>query len=81
MWRSARLGLINPRDNNYGTNLVEIVVRSDQKDRLMGDLAALGVTRAALYPDLEGLSWDLNYRHQAGRGALISSAPIEPIQD
>ena len=66
---------------DYGTDLVEIVVRSGQKDRLMGDLAALGITRAELYPDLEGLSWDLNYKHQAVRSVRISSAPIEPIQD
>jgi len=77
----ASFKTINPRQNDYGTDLVEIVVRSGQKDRLMGDLAALGITRAALYPDLEGLSWDLNYKHQAVRSVRISSAPIEPIQD
>jgi FRG domain-containing protein len=71
----------NPRHNAYGTDLVEIVVRSDQKDGFMGDLAALGFTRATLYPDLEGLSWDLNHQHQANRIVLSSSAPIEPIQD
>jgi len=47
----------------------------------MGDLAALGITRAVLYPDLEGLSWDLNYKHQAVRRIRSSAAPIEPIED
>jgi hypothetical protein len=72
---------VNPRQNAYGTDLVEVVVRSDQKDTLIRDLAALGFTRATLYPDLEGLSWDLNYKHQACRNIRINSAPIEPIQD
>ena len=71
----------NPRHNAYGTDLVEIVVRSHQKYTLMDDLAALGFTRATLYPDLEGLSWDLNYKHQATRIVQSNSAPIEPIQD
>jgi hypothetical protein len=70
----------NQRQNAYGTNLVEIVVRSDQKHALIQDLAAVGISKATLFPDLEGLSWDLNYKHRA-IPKVIGRRPPEPIVD
>lgn len=78
---SLQFETCNERQNAYGTNLVEIVVRSDQKRLLIRDLAVLGISRATLFPDLEGLSWDLNYRHQAVQKVVCRGAQIEPIQD
>lgn len=46
--------------NPFDTNLVEIVVPSHIKSMVIRDLHVLGINRATLFPDLDGLSWDLN---------------------
>jgi hypothetical protein len=46
--------------NAFNTNLVEIVIPKKIKSMLVRDLHVLGINKATLFPDLEGLSWDLN---------------------
>jgi len=46
--------------NAFNTDLVEIIVPKKIKSALIRDLHVLGINRATLFPDLEGLSWDLN---------------------
>jgi hypothetical protein len=54
----------NPRHNEYGTNLIEFLVPAGTKRSLLEDLAVLGISRSSLFPDLEGLSWELNNTHR-----------------
>lgn len=46
--------------NAFSTNLVEFIVPGAIKQMLIRDLHVFGISRATLFPDLEGLSWDLN---------------------
>jgi hypothetical protein len=51
-------------NNPFGTNLVEIIVPAHTKTMVIRDLHVLGINKATLFPDLEGLSWDLNKTHR-----------------
>ena len=54
----------NPRHDQFGTNLIEFLVPAGTAKRyILKDLAALGISRSSLFPDLEGLSWELNNAH------------------
>lgn len=55
-------------------SLFEIVIASDFKRKLMQELSDLGITRASLFPDLEGLSWQLNYSNQARQVVYFGDA-------
>jgi hypothetical protein len=50
--------------NAFGTNLVEIIVPSRVKSMVLRDLHVFGISKATLFPDWEGLSWDLNKMNQ-----------------
>lgn len=50
--------------NTFGTDLVEMIVPGNTKTMVIRDLHVLGINRATLFPDLEGLSWDLNKMHR-----------------
>jgi hypothetical protein len=54
----------NARHNQYGTDLIEFLVRAGTKRSILEDLAVLGISRSSLFPDLEGLSWELNNAHR-----------------
>jgi len=60
---SSEFVSFNPVHNEFGTNLIEFVVPSSIKRTVIDDLDALGVNRASLFPNWEGLSWDLNRTH------------------
>jgi hypothetical protein len=45
--------------------MVEIPILSSTKHNFMLELISLGVSRASLFPDLEGLSWNLNYQNKS----------------
>jgi len=55
---------INAKVNKYGTDLIEFLVPAFSKNDILGDLAVLGISRSSLFPDLEGLSWELNNCHK-----------------
>jgi hypothetical protein len=62
----------NPRHNQFGTNLIEFVVPAGTaKEYILKDLAVLGISRSSLFPDLEGLSWELNNAHTIFRTIKI----------
>jgi hypothetical protein len=66
----------NPRHNQFGTNLIEFFVPAGTaKGYILKDLAALGISRSSLFPDLEGLSWELNNAHRIFETIKI---PIKP---
>ena len=50
--------------NSFGTNLVELIVPAKTKTMVIRDLHVFGISKATLFPDLEGLSWDLNKMHR-----------------
>jgi hypothetical protein len=52
---------MNPVHNEFGTDVIEIYVPSDRKRLVLEDLAAFGITRSSLFPDLDGLAMELNY--------------------
>jgi FRG domain-containing protein len=56
--------------NEFGTNLVEIIVAGGLKSMLLRDLHVFGISEDTLFPDFEGLSGDLNRmsRPQIDRG-------------
>lgn len=45
----------------------EIQILSIMKYDFLHELSSLGISRASLFPDLEGLSWDINHRFRATR--------------
>lgn len=59
-------------------DLFEITVASESKHELMRELSSLGVTRSSLFPDLEGLSWHLNYSRQVVRTIHAKFRPVPP---
>jgi hypothetical protein len=62
----------------FGTDLMTIVVESTHKETLRRELATLGITRESLFPDLEGLSAELNHVNGGGIKILRSSGiPLE----
>jgi hypothetical protein len=55
-----------------------IVVESTYKGTLRRELGTLGITRESLFPDLEGLSAELNHTNSGGVRTLRSSGiPLE----
>jgi hypothetical protein len=70
----------NPEHQKMGSNLVEFIVPTDKKHEIIKDLDLLGVSRSALFPDLEGLSWQIAYRHKAVRHILSKGRPIEELE-
>ena len=55
----------NPRHNQFGTNLIEFFVPAGTaKGYILKDLAVFGISRSSLFPDLEGLSWEMNNTHR-----------------
>ena len=58
--------------------LFEIPIASESKHELMQELSTLGVTRFSLFPDLEGLSWHLNYSRQSVRTVYGKFRPVPP---
>jgi hypothetical protein len=55
---------INPIHNEFGTNVIEINLPSYRKRSVLTDLAAFGITRSSLFPDLDGLAMELNHSNQ-----------------
>jgi hypothetical protein len=55
----------DPRICAFGGSLVEFIIPRKIKHNVARDLVAFGVSRATLFPDLEGLSWDINYQNCA----------------
>jgi hypothetical protein len=54
-------------------NLVRYIIPANSKEKLLRDLAALGVTQGTLFPDLDSLSVDIVYEHK-----VIAYTPPEP---
>jgi predicted RNase H-like HicB family nuclease len=48
-------------------DLIEIIIPATLKHIFMDELNCLGFNKASLFPDLEGLSWDLNYQYRGRR--------------
>jgi hypothetical protein len=64
--------------HRFNTDLMTIVVESTCKATLRRELATLGITRESLFPDLEGLSAELNHTNSGGIKILRSSGiPLE----
>ena len=62
----------------YGTDLMTIVIESSLKDTFRKQLARLGVTREKLFPDLDGLSAELNHTNCCGIKTIHSKGiPME----
>lgn len=57
----------------FGTNLMTFVVESTHRRTIRDELAQLGVTRESIFPDLEGLSAELNYSSGGGEYTIMSS--------
>lgn len=62
--------------HRFGTDLMTIVVQSTMKHTIRRDLATLGITRESLFPDLEGLSAELNHTWGGGGVKIIRSSGI-----
>jgi hypothetical protein len=58
---SASFWTMNKTHNEFGTNVIEINVPSYSKRPILEDLAAFGITRSSLFPDLDGLAMELNH--------------------
>ena len=76
---------MNPVHNEFGTNVIEINLPSYQKYPVLKDLAAFGVTRSSLFPDLDGLATELNharrrYISMRSKGWPVSEAELAKIQ-
>jgi hypothetical protein len=54
----------------FGTNLMTIVVESTYKREIRRELEMVGITRETLFPDLDGLSDELNRTRSCGRRTL-----------
>ena len=64
--------------NRFGTDLMTIVVESTFKDTIRRELAILGFTQERMFPDLQGLSQELNHTNMSGvRMCRSSGIPIE----
>ena len=62
----------------FGTDLMTVVVESGYKRTVRRELATLGVTRESLFPDLDGLSAELNHVNTIGIQSFRSSGvPVE----
>jgi hypothetical protein len=62
----------------FGTDLMTIVVESTHKRNIRRELATLGITRESLFPNLEGLSAELNHVNAVGIQSFRSSGlPLE----
>ena len=46
-------------------DMLEFPVAAQFKFGIIRDLANIGISKATLFPDLDGLSWDLNSKHRA----------------
>lgn len=66
---SESLAASNPSLYPFGTNLVEFSISpyGNLRNSIRKDLSVFGINRASLFPDLEGLSWDLNEDHRIFR--------------
>ena len=56
-----------------GINLVQYIIPAASKEKLQQNLAALGVTRGTLFPDLDSLSLDIIYNSR-----VVAYTPPEP---
>ncbi len=84
---SMQFQTCNPRHNEFGTNLIEFFIPAGfAKGEILKDLAVFGISRSTLFPDLDGLSWELNKKHRihetvsipikfTGPGTLTVSSP------
>lgn len=64
--------------SRFGTDLMTIVVESTYKATIRRELAGLGINRESLFPDLEGLSAEINHAHGGGLRINVSSGiPVE----
>ena len=59
----------------FGTDLMEFVVESTMKNHIRSELEMLGVSRESLFPDLEGLSAQLNHTYWSGPLQMSSHLP------
>jgi FRG domain len=66
--------------NRFGTDLMTIVVDSTYKGTIRRELASLGITRESLFPDLEGLSAELNYARGGGGGVRFNMSSGIPLE-
>jgi len=69
----------------FGTDLMEFEVDGVWKRPIRDELKMLGIDRETLFPDLDGLSDQMNYEHWSGTytatGTFIESTPEPPPQD
>lgn len=63
----------------FGTDLMTIVVQNSLKNEILRELRVLGFTRESLFPDMEGLSADLNREYFSGgtKTMRTKSVPLE----
>jgi len=66
MWKSSSMC-------RFGTNLMAFVIESTCRRNFRDELAQIGITRESLFPDLEGLSSELNYTFCGGEYSVSSS--------
>jgi len=60
----------NPSMRRFGSDLMTFVIPNTYKETVRRELAILGVTRESLFPDLEGLSAELNYANSGGEKTI-----------
>lgn len=68
----------NPVVNEFGTDVIEINIPSFRKWSMLKDLAAFGITRSSLFPDLDGLAMELNH---VRRRHIVLRSKGWPISD
>ena len=72
----------SPEIDRFGTDLMEFIVDGTWKRYLRDELRMLGFDRETVYPDLEGLSAQINYNGWSGtytaRGTFPPLSPNPP---
>ena len=63
---------LRPDIERIGFDLIEFIVPGRKKHDIRVSLASLGMTRETLFPDLDGLSAQLNYAHRATAKDLVA---------
>jgi hypothetical protein len=71
----------NPQTEQIGIDLIEFIVESTFKRCVRRELAILGTTRESLFPDLEGLSAELNHSRFCGLIQMSSKGILVPVED
>jgi hypothetical protein len=67
---------MNPVHNEFQTDVIEINLPSYSKRPLLEDLAAFGITRSSLFPDLEGLAMELNHARRRYISERLKGWPV-----